>query len=384
MSVSRGAAGDAGPDAPGALGPLDALVQTALAQGRLPGAALWVEGPSLRLTRCWGRRAAADVPMPGMASGWAQLTTDAIYDVASLTKPVVTAPLLARLIDAGECGLDDPLGRFLPASADGAAGVTLRHLLTHSSGHAASLPLDTAWQGLDEARRLALAQSPGHPPGTHFCYSDINFILLDAVVERVCQQGFETLARAWIFEPLGMADSGFNPLRWAPPQRLVPTEIDAQAGLLLGTVHDPTCRRMGGVAGHAGLFSTVADLAAYARMVLQEGCGNGRQVLPASAVSLMLSDVSPAGLQARRALGWDLDSPYSRARGAVYARGRSVGHTGFTGCALWLDRGLQGFHVWLSNRVHPRAVQGTVDVYEAVATAAATAISDAQRVPPEA
>jgi CubicO group peptidase (beta-lactamase class C family) len=359
---------------------LQTLLQPALEAKRLPGAVVCVQGPGLVFEQAFGQRAAAGVPAPPALapSGWSPLKPDAIYDCASLTKVVVTAPLMARLLHERVCALDDPVGRFLPVHP-AAAEVSLRQLLTHSSGHAASLPLSTPWQGLAAARELAMASLPTQAPGSLFRYSDINFILLDAVAECLAGQPLDTLAQQWLFEPLGMADTGFLPLRWAELARLVPTELDAEDGLLLGRVHDPTCRSMGGVAGHAGLFSTVSDLARYATCLLQDGAWLGRQVLPAAAVAEMLRDTSPPGLQERRGAGWDLDSPYSRARGAVYARGRSFGHTGFTGCALWLDLDLQGFHVLLSNRVHPQARQGIVDLYEAVASVAGAAVRDAQR-----
>lgn len=358
---------------------LSRLLLPAIEARRLPGAVVRVQGPGRVFEHAWGQRAAAGVPAPAVlgGQGWMPLRPDAIYDCASLTKAVVTAPLVARLMHEGACALDDPVSRFLPLHP-AASAVSLRQLLTHSSGYAASLSLAPAWQGLQAARERAFASVPTHAAGAFFRYSDINFILLDALVERLSGKPFEELAQAWIFGPLGMADSGFRPLLWADPARLVPTEHDAEEGLLLGQVHDPTCRRMGGVAGHAGLFSTAADVARYAQMLLDEGQAQGQQVLPAAAVAAMLHDVSPQGLPERRGLGWDLDSPYSRARGAVYAKGRSLGHTGFTGCALWLDPGLRGFHVLLSNRVHPQARDSIVDLYEAVATVAGQALSSAR------
>jgi CubicO group peptidase (beta-lactamase class C family) len=359
---------------------LDKLLQPALAAGRLPGAVVAVCGRGLHHVQAWGQRAADGIAVPagsGLAD-WAPLGADAIYDCASLTKAVVTAPLVQRLLWEGACQLDDPVRRYLPLAPE-SAQVTVRHLLTHSSALPASLDLAPPWQGLPAARSRACASVPTQQPGTLFRYSDINFILLDALVEQLTGQPFEALARDWVFQPLAMADSGFNPLGWAPLARLVPTEIDTLDGMLLGQVHDPTCRRMGGVAGHAGLFSTVHDLSRYATMLLQEGCLDGVQVMPAGAVAAMLANASPPGVPWRRGLGWDIDSPYARARGAVYDPSHSAGHTGFTGCALWLDRSLQGFHVLLSNRVHPQARQGIVDLYESVATEAATAVRSRQR-----
>jgi CubicO group peptidase (beta-lactamase class C family) len=360
---------------PGVAAPLQrmgAVLQAGIAAGRLPGAAVAVQGVGWQWSAAFGQRAAADVPPPTGLAAWAPLDTAAVYDCASLTKVVVTAPLMARLLHARAAALDDPVSRFLPVVPEGGA-VTLRQLLTHSSGHAASLSLTPPWSGRDEGLRRAMAQRPADAPGSLFRYSDINFILLQAVIERLGGEPLESQARSVLFEPLGLRDTGFQAHRWAPTARQVPTEVDPADGLLLGQVHDPTCRRMGGAAGHAGLFSTVGDLMRVVTLLLQEGAFDGRQVLPAAAVSAMLADTSPAGLPQRRGAGWDLDSPYSRARGAHYTRGRSAGHTGFTGCALWLEPGLGG-HVLLSNRVHPRARESIVDLYEAVGTEAALAL----------
>jgi CubicO group peptidase (beta-lactamase class C family) len=359
---------------------LAAALQSGIAAGRLPGAVVAVQGRGWRWVQALGERAAPGVPAPAGLAAWAPLDAAAVYDCASLTKIVVTAPLMAGLLHARAVALDDPVGRFLPVAPEGAA-VTLRQLLTHSSGHAASLSLQVAWSGQAEGRRRALAQGPIDLPGQGFRYSDINFLLLEAVVETVGAMPFEQQARERLFEPMGLRDTGFHAHRWALPSRLVPTEIDARDGLLLGRVHDPTCRRMGGAAGHAGLFSTVGDLLRFVTLIVQEGAIDGRQVLPAAAVAAMLTDASPPGLVQRRTAGWDLDSPYSRARGAHYTRGRSAGHTGFTGCALWLEPGLGGGHVLLSNRVHPTARESIVDLYETVGTEAALALraASAQR-----
>ncbi|MFM8769479.1 MAG: serine hydrolase domain-containing protein, partial [Rubrivivax sp.] len=174
---------------------------------------------------------------------------------------------------------------------------------------------------------------------------------------------------------------------WAPvpTSRIAPTEWDGEIGaapnaqvlanlkMLRGQVHDPTARRMGGVAGHAGLFSTAADLARFARMVLQGGELDGVRVLSPEAVARMTAVATPPGLPEQRSLGWDIDSPYSRARGQRYPRG-SFGHTGFTGCALWIDPFSRTFHVLLSNRVHPRTRDSIVALYEQVGTLAAEAV----------
>jgi CubicO group peptidase (beta-lactamase class C family) len=275
------------------------------------------------------------------------------------------------------------LGEFAGGDA-----ITLRHLLTHSSGLPASLSLAQPWQGAQAALELACASVPTHAPGTFFRYSDINFILLGHVAARVAGLPLEVLVQEWIFGPLRMRDSGYLPLSRHALPRLVPTEwsdspvaggTPAEPGspgarpvMLRGHVHDPTARRMGGVAGHAGLFSTVADLARFARMIVHGGELEGVRVLSEGAVARMLEVASPAAVADRRSLGWDVESTFSRARGARYPAG-STGHTGFTGCALWIDRGSGAFHVLLSNRVHPRTRETIVAIYEEVGTLAAQA-----------
>jgi CubicO group peptidase (beta-lactamase class C family) len=300
------------------------------------------------------------------------LELDTVYDCASLTKVVVTAPIFARLMHEAVLHAHTPVRALLPGFAGGDA-VSVADLLSHVSGLPASLPLDAPWSGTEAALALACAATPTHPAGTFFRYSDVNFILLAAIAERVTGRGLVQLAQDWIFEPLAMHDSGFRPLQRMAPGRIAPTERDDAHGMLRGVVHDPTARRMGGVSGHAGLFSTAADLARFARMVVVGGRFQDRVVLPEAAVARMTTVATPEALPQRRSLGWDVDSPLSRARGHLYPLG-SVGHTGFTGCALWIDRQSGGFHVLLSNRVHPVARASIVDFYERVATLAARAV----------
>ena len=383
---------------PAALQHLHASVREAIDQGQLPGAVVRLErldeslNDGLRHEAAFGLKALEPEPEP--------LDAATVYDCASLTKVVVTAPVLARLMDGGELTPDTRVRHLIPAYAGGDA-ITVGQLLTHTSGLPAGLPLEDGWRGPDAALALCCVRQPTHAPGEFFRYSDVNFILLGAIAERLTGRPLDALAQEWILAPLSMADSGYRregadrgPVacgaQAVPVQRIAPTErldehgLDPQdraaAGqgalrqLLRGVVHDPTARRMGGVAGHAGLFSTAADLARYARMVLGGGQLDGVRVLSEAAVRRMTAVATPPGLPERRSLGWDVDSPFSRARGAVYRLG-SVGHTGFTGCALWIDPSLRAFHVLLSNRVHPRSRESIVGLYESVATAAGQAVA---------
>jgi CubicO group peptidase (beta-lactamase class C family) len=347
-----------------ALQAIGACVGAAIGAGRTPGAVVHVGWREGGWTGAFGLRDSLQPPVPAEAS--------TVYDCASLTKVVVTAPVLARLMHEGALAAATPVRAVLPAFRGGDA-ITVGQLLTHTSGLEASLRAEPPWSGAGQAVALACASLPTDAPGTLFRYSDINFVLLAAIAERLTGQGLERLAREWVLEPLGMHDSGFLPLQRLPATRIAPTARDEAGTLLCGVVHDPTARRMGGVAGHAGLFSTAGDLARFARAVLGGGALDGRRVLPAEAVRAMTAVATPATLPVQRSLGWDIDSPHSRARGSGYAGG-SFGHTGFTGCALWIDPAAGGFHVLLSNRVHPVARDSIVDVYEAVATQAARAI----------
>lgn len=357
---------------------LTSLLTLAVERGRLPGAVVWAEDLTRQRSQQWvvGQRAQSPEPEA--------MTLDTRFDVASLTKGVVTATLMAQLLDEGRLSPDQAVSDLWPvgavsgmqssAPADPLQGVTLRHLLTHSSGLDACLPLTPAWSGLATAQALARASEPTQTPGTLFRYSDINFILLQGLMERLTGLSLDQLACQRLLEPCGMANSAFRPLAqgWQT-QSIAPTERDENGPWLRGVVHDPVCRRMGGVGGHAGLFSTASDLARFARMLLRGGLDDaGHRVMSESAVRGMTAVASLPGLP-QRSLGWDIDSPYARARGRVHGP-HSFGHTAFTGCALWMDPQAQCFTLLLSNRVHTAPTQSIVDLYEAAATLAAQAV----------
>lgn len=348
---------------PEALTRLQAVIDADIDAGRLPGAVLRIAQDGHAWQRAYGRKA--------LVPAAERVSEDTVYDLASLTKPIVTAPVLMRLVEGGALDLDLPVRRILPAFVSG-AGITVRQLLTHSSGLPASLPLDSDWQGTVAAFALACASRPTHAPDSFFRYSDINYILLGEIAQRLGGRPLDELADDWIFRPLGMADTGYLPLRQHAAARIAPTELEGGAPLR-GAVHDPTARRMGGVAGHAGIFGTAADVGRYAAMLLNGGTLDGAQVLQESSVARMVRDANPPSVPARRGLGWDIDSPYSRPRGRRFPVG-SYGHTGFTGCVLWLNPGTRSYHVFLSNRVHPIARESIVALYEEVGTRVAQAL----------
>ncbi|MGM9485528.1 serine hydrolase domain-containing protein [Roseateles sp. NT4] len=355
--------------APQPLAEADAAVERFIAQGQLPGAAVWIERVGHGSHhRAYGQRAVDPQPEP--------LDETTVFDAASLTKPVVTATLVQLLRERGQLDVEAPLQRYLPGcGGEAKAAITLRQLLTHSSGLPSGLPRNGAgdWAGKDDALRIACELTLAALPGTQFRYSDVNFILLGLIVERVAGLPLEQFADQSLFQPLSMKDSGYLPLRRMSAARIAPTERMADGQVLRGEVHDPTARKMGGVAGHAGLFTTTADLARFARMLLAGGvAADGRRLLSAESVALLTTPQSPPDIAEKRSLGWDIASPYARPRGSLYPP-TSFGHTGFTGCAFWLDPGSHSFFVLLSNRVHPTAGTNVLPMYGELGTLAARA-----------
>jgi uncharacterized protein YbbC (DUF1343 family)/CubicO group peptidase (beta-lactamase class C family) len=322
------------------IGEIDAAILRAVEDGRIVGGVFFIDSRDRRYGRTYGL-AATTPRREGIRS-------DTIYDLASLTKVVATTPSIHLLAEQGMIDLDAPVRTYIPEMSSGE--VTIRHLLTHTSGLPPSLSLEEPWSGYQEGIRRAASEPLVHRPGLVFRYSDIGFILLAEVVGRVSGVPLDRFASKEIFEPLGMADTAFRPdprLR----DRIAPTEQVAE-GMLRGVVHDPTSRRMGGVAGHAGLFSTVDDLRRYAEMILGKGTREGVRILSPATVERMTSVGSPDGITPLRSLGWDMETTFSRPRGN-FPLG-SIGHTGWTGPFLWIDPASDSFFIFMSNRVHPR------------------------------
>lgn len=345
---------------------LDRAIETAIGQRKLPGAVYHLERGAAVYEQAYGRFDYTD--------GATAVTRATVYDAASLTKVMASAPAVLLLAEAGKIDLEAPMMRYLPECGGGMRdAVTVRHLLTHSSAFKAGLPRSPDWQGQDAALKLACQQVPTDPPGTAFRYSDINYILLGLLVQRVAGMPLERFVHERIFAPLGMHDTGYLPLVRMPAARIAPT------GGAIGVVHDPSARRMGGVAGSAGVFSTAADVARFARMVLAGGTVEGVRILSADSVRLLTTVQSPPGIGAQRAMGMDIDSPFARRpRGELFPVG-SFGHTGFTGCILWIDPQSRSFYVFLSNRVHPDERSDILALYSALGTLSAKAAFEAQQ-----
>ena len=353
---------------------IEPLVQAAIAEKKLPGAVVLIgRGDRILYQRAIGSRAL----VPAVEA----MSIDTIFDLASLTKVVATTTSVMMLIERGKLRLNDRVSTFIPGfERYGKADITIRHLLTHMSGLRPDLDLGEAWTGSDTAIALAVEEVPTTPAGQRFVYSDINFFLLGDIVRRVSGQTLDKFAKQEIFDPLGMRDTMFLPSASLRP-RIAPTESclpfawpcqGAETQMLRGVVHDPTARRMGGVAGHAGLFSTAADLAIFCRMLLAGGVYHGARVLSPLAVEKMTSPTIGDDPNVR-GLGWDIDSSYSSNRGELLPVG-SFGHTGFTGTSLWIDPATDMFVVFLSNRVHPDGKGDVTPLRARVATVAASAI----------
>ena len=356
---------------------LDPIVNDAIAQGQIPGAVLIV-GHDGRVVyrKAYGSRA--------IEPRREAMTLDTVFDCASLTKVVATTTAIMQLWEQGKFRMNDPVAKYLPEFAqNGKQDITIRALLVHYSGLAPDLDLTKMWEGKETAYRMAFEVAPERAPGAAFVYSDINFVVLGALVERLSGEPLDEYATKHIFGPLGMKETRFvPPASWE--QRVAPTEEDENRRLLRGVVHDPTARRMGGVAGHAGLFSTADDLAIFAQALLD----GGRGVLTPATIAKMTSPQQPVNGTAVRGFGWDIDSSFSTNRGELLPVG-GYGHTGFTGTSLWIDPATKTYIVLLTNAAHmnvvpPKEKGSAVALRTKVATAVAAALvldpSDAEKM----
>jgi len=348
------------------LAEMDQAINKAIADKKCPGGVLWVEHSGVAYHRAYGHRALAPAVEP--------MTEDTIFDAASLTKVVACAPAAMLLIERGKLKLDDLVQSYLPQfTGEGKEAVTVRQLMTHTSGLPPDIETKSDWRGQAAAIEKACREKLQDPPGLVLRYSDINYFLLGEIVQRVGGVPLEQFVAREIYQQLKMPDTGFLP----PPSklgRIAPTEV-VEGKAYRGVVHDPTARHMGGVAGHAGLFTTAADLARYARMLLNLGELEGVRLFKPETVKLMTGVQSPDSISARRGLGWDIDSPYSGPRGKFFPLG-SYGHTGWTGTSLWIDPFSQSFVIFLSNRNHPDETGNVVALRSELGTLAAQAIAD--------
>ncbi|HSQ54903.1 MAG TPA: serine hydrolase domain-containing protein [Gemmata sp.] len=333
------------------LAKIDGAVAGAIERGEVPGAVVVVvHDDRVVFLKAYGHRALKPATAP--------MTVDTVFDMASLTKPVATASSIMLLIERGKLKPSDLVSKHWPAfAAIGKDKVTVEHLLLHTSGLTADNAIADYADGKPKAMARIAALKLTTPAGERFRYSDVGFIVLGELVERVGGMPVDQFARKHIFEPLTMTDTTFRPneeLR----KRVAPTGL-RDGTVILGEVHDPRAFRMGGVAGHAGLFSTADDLARYCRMLLRGGELDGTRILSERTVKLFIEPhevaVVSKGETAKgaRSYGWDVDTSYSAPRGAVFAKGTGFGHTGFTGTSIWIDPGTKTAIIILTNRVHP-------------------------------
>ena len=351
------------PTFPGAAA-VDEQINNAVQDGLIPGAVLLIgHDGQVVYRKAYGERSLIPAREP--------MTVDTIFDAASLTKVVATTSSVMKLFEQGKIRIDDPVTKYLPEFQEGHSPITIRNLMTHFSGLRPDVDLKPAWSGYETGIHRALIDKPAGPPGVRFVYSDINFILMGEIVRRLSGQMLSDFARANIFEPLGMKDSWFQPPAALSRPRIAPTEIDPTTGRpLWGVVHDDTSRYMGGVAGHAGLFTTADDLAKFAQMLLDQGQAGGARLFSPLTVAKFTTPESPADQPILRGLGWDIDSPYSSNRGDLFPIG-SFGHTGFTGTSMWMDPVSRSYVILLTNVVHPHRGKSLSSLRSRVATIAA-------------
>lgn len=349
----------------------DEAIRDAVAASEVPGVVLVVgQRDQILHRKVLGWR--ATVPRPEL------MTAETIFDLASLTKVVATTPSVLKLWEMGKVDLNAPLGRYLkefdtPAFQD----VTVARLLTHSAGMPDLPSREAMAKGFPEAARLQARAGLAVAPGTTFLYSDTGFILLGELVRRVSGERLDRFAQRTFYTPLGMRDTAFDPPKsWQ--KRIAPTEVVNAHGPLRGVVHDGNARLLHGVAGHAGVFSTAADLSRYCRMLLAGGALGGKRYLKESTVRAMFSPHVIG--ETTRALGWDMASPYSRTLGSFFPMG-SVGHTGYTGTAIWMDPPTQTYMIVLTNRVHPYGKGDVAELRRRISAAVGTRFAPREEPP---
>jgi len=324
------------------------LVQKAIAAKKIPGAVVLVaQQGKILLHEAYGQRAL--IPQPE------KMSLDTIFDMASLTKSMVTAICIMKLVEDGKLKVTDKVSWYLPQfGQNGKEDITIEQLLLHTAGLIPDNAQDDYEHGIEKAYARIDALKLKAPPGTRFIYTDVGYIVLGRVVEKITGQPLDVIAQRWIIEPLQMQDTGYRRIsnQTLPPTTLIaPTEKEGDI-ILRGIVHDPRARQLDGVAGHAGLFSTSSDVLKFAQMLLQLGSYEGKTILKPETVKLMaLARQVPGG--GMRAYGWDVDTGYSSPRGDRFPVGLSFGHTGYTGTSLWIDPTSQSCVIILTNRAHP-------------------------------
>jgi uncharacterized protein YbbC (DUF1343 family)/CubicO group peptidase (beta-lactamase class C family) len=351
---------------PEKLAEMDEAINEAITNKQCPGGVLWFEHHGAVYRKAYGNRALVPAVEP--------MTEDTIFDAASLTKVIACTPAVMLLVERGRIDLDAHVQNYIPEfKGDGKEAITIRQLMTHTSGLRPDIETKSDWSGQEAAIRKACEEKLQAAPGTVFRYSDINFFVLGEIVQRVARMPLEQFVAREIYVPLKMGDTGYLPPKSKLP-RIAPTEVVDEKPFR-GVVHDPTARKMAGVAGHAGLFITASDLARFARMLLNGGNLGPVRIFKPETVRLMTTVQTPHWIPARRGLGWDIDTGFSGPRGRIFPLG-SYGHTGWTGTSIWIDPFSDTFVIFLSNRNHPTESGNVVGLRAKLGTLAAEAITD--------
>lgn len=344
------------------------IVAAAVDAHKIPGAVVVIGHQGRVVYRhAFGWRALVPERLP--------MAVDTIFDMASMTKVMATTTAVMQLVEQGKIVLSAPAGDYWPEfKQNGKELITIRELMTHYSGLPPDLELKPPWTGYDTAMQMIVAVQPDVPPGTRFIYSDINFETLGEIVRRVSGQPLDVYCAEHIFKPLGMKDTLFTPPA-ALRHRIAPTQYEhgTSGPVLWGVVHDPTSRFMGGVAGHAGLFSTADDVSIFAQTLLDGGTYHGVRILSQLSVEKMTEPQTPPNKMIVRGLGWDISSPFASNRGELFDVG-SFGHTGYTGTSAWIDPVTQSYVIVLTNRVHPNNKGEVVALRSSIANLVAGAL----------
>lgn len=348
----------------------DQAINDAIARGEIPGAVLLIgqgerTGGRVLYHKSYGNRAVKPAPV--------LMTDDTVFDLASLSKPVGCATSVMVLIEQGKIDPARPVATYLPEfGSNGKQAITVAQLLLHQGGLIPDNVLADYQNGPNAAWEKICNLRLQSPPGTAFRYTDVGFVVLGKLVERVSGQSLDDFARENVFEPAGMKHTAYNPPD-AWDDRTAPTQ-QRQGRWMVGEVHDPRAYLLGGVAGHAGLFATADDIARYCRMILNGGTIDGRRVLKPETVALMTRTQSLPDGTNWRTFGFDSDTAYSSPRGERYPKRESFGHTGFTGTSLWIDPASDSYVILLTNAVHPDGEGKTVALRRLIGTIAADAI----------
>lgn len=306
------------------------------------------------------------------------MTTDTVFDMASITKPIATATSVMKLVELGKINIDETVAHYIPEfAANGKGEITVRQLLIHQGGLLPDNALSDYEDGPSKAFERIYALGTRVKPGTTFMYTDVGFMVLAKLVERVSGKNVHQFSQEFLFKPLGMQETGYNPD--AALRKRAATTQQREGRWMRGEVHDPRAYRLDGIAGHAGLFSTSSDLARFAQMLLGQGTYQDKQVLAVETVALMTKpNIVSSGL---RGLGWDIRTGYSYNRGDLLTD-QAFGHGGFTGTTFWVDPGQELFVIFLSNRVHPDGSGSINRLAGRIATIATAAIATETKIDP--